>query len=140
MRCISKLPLGPAPSVTILNKFLGVAKNLVLTPPCHWRPANGLSQRLPLATSKTSRNGLVHTIHSAAFCLVFHPSRSHAHVRLQLDIDPVTAKTPFFAPENATKWAVSEQWHTYWTKRRQEQRHALSLSGAVTSPNHVANR
>ena len=33
---------------------------------------------------------------------------------LQLDIDPVTAKTPFFAPENATKWAVLEQWHTFW--------------------------
>ena len=72
--------------------------------------------------------------------LVFRPSRSHAH--LQLDIDPVTAKTPFFAPENATKWAVSEQWHTYWMKRRQEQHHALSLSGAsavtsVTSPGQI---
>jgi hypothetical protein len=58
---------------------------------------------------------------------------------LQLDIDPVTAKTPFFAPENATKWAVSEQWHTFWTKRRQEQRHALSQSGAATSNNGSLN-
>jgi hypothetical protein len=64
----------------------------------------------------------------------------HGIISLQLDIDPVTAKTPFFAPENATKWAVSEQWHTYWMERRQEQRHTLSLSSAVTLPNHVANR
>lgn len=72
----------------------------------------------------------------------FHWSPAYAHLRL--DIDPVTAKTPFFAPENATKWAVLEQWHTYWVKRRQDQRHALSQSGAATSNgspnfNHVAN-
>jgi hypothetical protein len=71
--------------------------------------------------------------------------QSHAH--LQPDIDPVTAKTPFFAHENAAKWAVPEQWHTYWMVRCHEQRHALSRSGAASSsngsesPNHgVANR
>lgn len=59
--------------------------------------------------------------------------KSHAY--LQTDIDPLTAKTPFFADENAAKWAVPEQWHTYWMQRRHEQRRALSRSGA----NHVAD-
>jgi hypothetical protein len=69
----------------------------------------------------------------------FYPSWSHAHLRVQPDIDPDTAKTAFFAPENVTKWAVLEQWHTYWMKRRQEQRYALSQSAATNSPpNHVA--
>lgn len=56
-------------------------------------------------------------------------NRSHAHRRP--GIDPVAAKTPFFAPENAAKWVVQEQWHVYWMERRREQRHALSQSGAT---------
>jgi hypothetical protein len=56
---------------------------------------------------------------------------SYAH--LQPDIDPVAAKTPFFAPENAAKWAVPEQWHVYWTDMRREQRRALSQSGATNT-------
>ena len=66
---------------------------------------------------------------------VFH--LSHAHPGLQPDIDPVAAKTPFFAHENAAKWVVLEQWHTYRMQRRHEQRHALSRSGAAT--NHITD-
>ena len=103
-------------------------KNLVLiplAPPCCWRLANEPLQTLLLVNSRTSRNGLVH-IH-----LVYLQYRSHAHLRP--GIDPVAAKTPFLAPENAAKWAVLEQWHVYWMERHLEQRHALSQSGAANS-------
>ena len=59
----------------------------------------------------------------------FH--RLYAH--LQPGIDPVTAQTPFFAHENASKWAVPEQWHAYRMQKRQEQRQALSRSGAAVN-------
>lgn len=54
------------------------------------------------------------------------------------EIDPETAKMPFFAMENKEKWAVPEQWHAYVMEKRQ----ALSRSGhgmatANDSPNHV---
>jgi hypothetical protein len=50
------------------------------------------------------------------------------------EIDPETAKTPFFASGNIEKWAVPEQWHAYLLEKRQ----ALSRSGATDSPNRVA--
>jgi hypothetical protein len=74
-----------------------------------------------------------------AYIQPFYRSHAYLQVQLELDIDPVAAKTPFFAPENATKWVVLEQWHIYWMKRRQEQRHTLSQSAATSNgpPNHV---
>ena len=75
-------------------------------------------------------------------------SSSYAH--LQPDNDPVTAKTPFFAHENAAKWAVPQQWYTYWMERHHsglthDAVHAAAVSSQATgsngseSPNHDAN-
>ena len=80
----------------------------------------------------------------AWYVLVYSDSLSFvwSHAYLQVDIDPATAKTPYFSPKNADKWVVLKQWHTYWMIKRQEKRHALSQSGAAIngSPNHyVAN-
>jgi hypothetical protein len=84
---------------------------------------------LLLAISRTLKSGLV-CIHSAHFIgCVLYAHLSH----LQPDIDPVTAQTPFFSRENASKWAVPEQWHAYRIERRQEQRQALSRSGAAVN-------
>jgi hypothetical protein len=52
------------------------------------------------------------------------------------EIEPETAKMPFFARENVEKWVVLEQWHAYLMEKRQ----ALSRSGANGSPNCVAQR
>jgi hypothetical protein len=49
------------------------------------------------------------------------------------EIDPETAKTPFFASENMGKWAVPEQWHAYLMEKRQ----ALSRSGASANGSHA---
>ena len=58
----------------------------------------------------------------------------YAH-HLQPDIDPVTAQTPFFAHENASKWAVLEQWHAYQMERCQHQENntPLGLLGLLES-------
>ena len=46
------------------------------------------------------------------------------------EIDPETASSPFFANENAARWAVLEQWHQYYLESRMTVRQALSQSGA----------
>ena len=72
----------------------------------------------------------------AWYIFIIHSVRVYfinSYALLQPDIDPVAAKTPFFAPENVAKWAVLEQWHVYWTEMRREQRRALSQSGATNT-------